>query len=89
MTEATLAPVAPATTTFFVGQHIVLPQDFNATCGTIVSISKHADGSLWAMCEDVHDIFGKLTRRANISLAHALPLPHPPRSLSLAEALSY
>lgn len=77
------------TTSFQVGQHIVLPQPFNATCGTIVEIHTHADGSQWALCEDAFDIFGKLARRVNISLAHAKPLPHPPRTLSLAEALSY
>jgi hypothetical protein len=73
---------------FSPGDHIVLPQDFNATCGTIESIQTHADGTQWALCNNAFDIFGKLERRVNIPLAHAKPWPHAPRMLSFTEAVN-
>lgn len=73
---------------FSIGDNIVLPQDFNATCGTIESIETHADGTAWATCGNAHDIFGKCPRRVKIPLAYAKPWPSVPRTLSLAEAVA-
>lgn len=70
---------------FAVGQHIILPQDFNATCATIESIETHADGGQFATCTNAHDIFGKLSRRVSIPLCHAKQWPEEPRMLRLED----
>ena len=73
-------------TSFSVGDHVLLVQPFNAICGTIESISEHTDGTLWAMCRDVHDVYGPCKRAVNFALATAKPLPFAPRALTLPEA---
>ncbi len=73
---------------FSIGDNIVLPQDFNATCGTIESISTHAGGTSWAVCDNAYDIFGKCPRKVNVPLAHAKHWPAAPRTLTLQEAVS-
>lgn len=67
-----------------VGDNIVLPQDCNATCGTIESIT--SDGAI-AVLVAAHDIFGPLNRKIRVPLAYAKDFPGPPRTLSFSEAV--
>lgn len=68
-----------------IGDAIILPQDFNATCGRVESIS---DDGTQAVLTDAYDIFGALNRRVRVPLAYARPFPEAPRLLSLIDAYS-
>ncbi len=71
---------------FKVGDSILLPQDFNATCARIESL-EGVGRVRFAICVDAHDIFGKVPHeRVRIPLATARSWKGAPRRVSLAEA---
>jgi hypothetical protein len=71
--------------TFRIGDHIVMRQDFNATCGTVQSID---DVSMTAVLCPAFDVFGQHDNPVRVPLAHCMSLGHEPRTLSLMDALS-
>lgn len=70
---------------FAIGDHIVMRQDFNATCGTVQSID---EASMTAVLCPAFDAFGQHDYPVRVPLAHCVSLGHEPRTLSLLEALS-